>query len=143
MPWCTVVDVANLTGAQVDEYRLVQAQGVIDLYSGTTEQAAAEIAARDLYYLRMAVAYQAPWMEAQVDVFTRVDVKSLDQDGVRLAYSHEDAPHLAHLARLALSQLSWRRPRSVSVRPPGSGARAAPPLDTRVVDREEEEWEPL
>lgn len=146
MPWATAGYVESITGKTVTDTQLTQAQGVIDLYSGTTEEAAGDLSARDRKYLKMAVAYQAPWMGAQVDVFTRVNVKSLHQDGVQIVYADEDAPFLAHFARLALSKLSWMGTRSVSLRLPGDvdpDALAALRGDTRVVDRDGERWSPL
>lgn len=48
-------------------------------------------------------------MVAQIDVPSRTEVTSIDQDGVKLVPTDADALLLAPLARRALASLSWRR----------------------------------
>ncbi len=149
MTWADAGFTLAITGVTVSPEQLAQAQGVIDLTSGTTEDAAVDLALRprDLRYLRMAVAYQAAWMSTQIDLFARTEVSSLNQDGLQMTPGHADALLLAPLARRALHRLSWRRTRSVSVRgtDPDADLDALAALrhDTRVIDRDGETWEPL
>ncbi len=149
MAWADAGFTFSITGVTVSPEQLAQAQGVIDLTSGTTQDAAVDLALRprDLRFLRMAVAYQAAWMASQVDLFSRTEVSSLNQDGVQMTPGHSDALLLAPLARRALGRLSWRRTRSVPVRGPDpdgdSDALAALRHETRIVDRDDETWEPM
>jgi hypothetical protein len=148
MPWATIGYTASITGAEVTDGQLAQAQAVIDLYSNVTPAASGDqtLTARDRRLLAAAHAYQTVWMAAQVDVHTRTEVASLDQDGVRVVPGHEDALYLAPLARRALGRLSWMRSRSVAVRRPGDadpGASGSARGDTRTADRDGETWTPL
>ncbi|KPM55738.1 hypothetical protein ACG83_10695 [Frankia sp. R43] len=150
MPWAEASYTEQITGVTVTDGQLTQAQAVIDLYSGTTEEAAADLAVRprDVRHLRMAVAYQAAWMASQVDVFSRTDVTSLDQDGLRAAPASADAWLLAPLADRALRRLSWRRMRSARVAGEGQGevppdVRDALARRTEVRDHDDETWTPL
>ena len=118
MAWGTVQEVVAYTGEHnVDADDLTKAQLVIDIFSGVTEDAAPHLKARDLRLLKNATALQAVWVGAQVDALTRTDVSEADQDGARFKLAHDDALVLAPLAKRCLSQLSWRRPRSVRVIP--------------------------
>jgi hypothetical protein len=111
MPWATVEETVTLTGVTVSSGTLAQAQGVLDLFSGVTEDVDAEqLSTRDRRLLRQACAYQAAWMHGQIDVPTRTDVSQLNQDGLSFTVANPDALVLAPLARRALAQLSWRRP---------------------------------
>jgi hypothetical protein len=110
-PWASVSDVTEITGATVDAETLAQAQGVIELLVGRTADAT-WIPARDLRWLRRAVAYQAAWMPSQPDLFTRTEVASSSQDGASQVY-RPDSHLLAPLARRALKKLTWRGNRSV------------------------------
>ena len=145
MPWATVADVAAYTGAEVSDAQVFQAQAVVDLFSNTTEAASADMKARDRGRLRYAVAYQAAWAAEQVDVTSRTEVTDVRQDGMWFTPGHEDALFLAPLARRWLMRLSWRRSRSVQVRPPGSPdpASAAGWLSEAADERDPEPWVPL
>lgn len=115
MPWATIPNVSTYTGVPVSIEELSQAQAIIELFCGVTEDA--EITgAKNLRLLRLAVAYQAAWITAHSDVFTNIDITSMQQDGVNFSVSHDNAGLLAPLAKRALVRLSWRRlPRSVRV----------------------------
>jgi len=147
--WTTPADVLALTGVTVTLAQLSQAQGIIDLYSGATLAAVDDIGDRDLRLLAMAAGYQVVWQVAQIDVLTRVDVKSASQDGASFTPASSDAMLLAPLAQRCLDQLSWNRPRSLRVQ--GCGERRYPTLaayahawltDTPEID-ESPDWKPL
>lgn len=122
MAWATTSEVLALTGVTVEDATLSQAQGVIDLVSGVTEDVE-DLSTRDTRLLRAAVAYQAAWMHGQVDVMTRSEVSALEQDGVKVTPTDADALILAPLARRALAGLSWnRRVRTNHVAPAGPRA---------------------
>lgn len=113
MTWATAAEVLDLTGATVTDAQLAQAQGIVELYAETTEAADADQSAKTLRTLKRAVAYQAAWMTTQIDLFARLEVTSLSQDGVSLTPSEPDAQFLAPLAARWLAKLPWRRSRSV------------------------------
>lgn len=118
MTWASGADVTTLTGVPADEVKLTQAQAMIELHVGRTEElGTAEMTARDLDWLRRAVAFQAAWMAGQPDLFTRLEVQRLAQDGMSADFL-SDSLTLAPMARRVLRNLSWRGPaRSVSVEP--------------------------
>lgn len=117
--WATVADVAAITGVDVENDTLTRAEGVVELFAGISQDNTTELSGSNARMLRAAVAYQAAWMESQVDVTSRTDVASLDQDGVRVTPAHADALVLAPLAKRALDRLSWRGRRSTRLRRPG------------------------
>lgn len=114
--FATIAQVAELTGASVDaQTRLLAAQAV-EMSTGLVEGTLAErvdMTARDLYFLRLACAYQAAWLNVQPDYLTRNDVKSVSHDG-QAAQGNPDWLTLAPLARKATKRLSWRGTRSLN-----------------------------
>lgn len=128
--WATVDDVATYTGTQVTAAQLAQAQAAIDVAAGRSIDVYSSLRSRDLYYLKLATAYQAAWMAAQPDIFTRTEVKQSAGDGMSVQYG-DGALVLAPLARRALRRVSWRRSRSV---------RAVSRTDILLL--EEEQWQP-
>lgn len=111
-PWASVSDVNVVTGVTVTEAQLAQAQSVIELMTGRTADASSLMKARDLHWLKMAVAYEAAWLPDKPDLLTQTDVTSYNQDGAT-ANLKADAQILAPLARRAMKRLSWRGNRSV------------------------------
>jgi hypothetical protein len=118
MTWASGADVTALTGVPADDVLLNQAQALIELVVGRTEaQATAELSARDLEWLRRGVAYQAAWVAGQPDLFTRLEVQRLAQDGMSADFL-SDSLTLAPMARRVLRNLSWRgATRSTEVEP--------------------------
>lgn len=115
MSWASLNDVVAYTRVQVDDGTLAAAQGTIDLFSNVTESASGNLKARDLLLLKMACAYQAGWMASQPDLMARMDIKSINQDGMAFDPAHRDALVLSPLAQRCLAKLSWRRTHSVPV----------------------------
>jgi hypothetical protein len=144
MAWATEDDVVALTGQAVTTDELAMAQALIEGAIGRTEaMATAEMVASDLEWLRRATSYQAVWMAGQPDLFTRMNVKQLSQDGLS-ATMNEDALLLAPLAKRELKRLSWRRgTRSLDVEPFCPTKRLRWPVGGPVVDYENEPWQPL
>ena len=116
MTWATISDTTALTGVTVDESTLAQAQRVVELFAGITEDNTTTLSGGNARMLRAAVAYQAAWMKAQIDVLSRVDVASLTQDGASVTPAGRDDLVLAPLAKRALARLSWHGRRSTSLR---------------------------
>ena len=115
MTWATAAETLALTGVSVTTTQLAQAQGIIDVFSGVVEDAVDDLTVRDRRLLRYATAYQAAWMTQQIDVTSRTDVSSLDQDGITVTLANQDALVLAPLAVRCLKRLSWLGSRSVQV----------------------------
>lgn len=113
MAWATDAETLALTGVTVPPPVLAQAQGVVELFAGISEDSTADLTAANRRMLRAACAYQAAWMVGQVDVTTRTDVAQLTQDGTQITPAGPDALILAPLARRALDRLSWLRKRTL------------------------------
>lgn len=151
MSWATVEDVLTLTGKTVTEPQLAMAQGMIDIYSNTTEAASGNLRIRDTRYLRMATAYQAAWMLEHPDLFSVTEVSSGSQDGSSFQTSKEDALLLAPLAARCLHRLTWKGPRSVRALPTdqfgnvlGTGQNPSEYAWTRdLEDQDSGSWTPL
>lgn len=111
-PWASTSDVTVITGAEVTDQQLAQAQGVIELLVGRTPEANPRMRSKDLTWLKRAVAWEAAWLGSKPDLLTQSDVNSVNQDGAT-ADLKPDAQILAPLARRALKRLSWRGNRSV------------------------------
>ncbi len=123
MPWATIEQVEELTSTTVTEADLAMAQGIIELYSGATESME-DLSVRDLRLLKMAVAYQAKWMQDNPELFGRAGVSSFSQDGLSFSLSTTSSAGreattedlvLSILAKQCLKGLSWRGSRSINV----------------------------
>lgn len=111
--WASIADIAAATGATVSALVRTQAAQAIELHTGLIEAVVREdISDRDLYWLKLAVCYQAAWIEAQPDYLERTAVTQASQDGQSAMYG-PDALTLSPLARRALKKLSWRGPRAI------------------------------
>jgi hypothetical protein len=115
MTWADAVDVKALTGAVVTDALIDQATAVIELTGGgrLAKLDPAYVSERNLDWLRRAVCYQAAFMADQPDYFARMDVSSLNQDGIQ-ATLKGDSLILAPLARRCLKRLSWRGVRTIT-----------------------------
>jgi hypothetical protein len=105
--WATLDDVFLRTGTAVDETTLVQAQDIIELFSGITFASTDNLSARNLRMLNRAVAYQAGWMPFHPDIFMNTDTDSDSQDGASSQPSHDNARLLAPFAKRWLARLTW------------------------------------
>jgi hypothetical protein len=106
--------VQRLTGKVVDDESVDMATGIIEIVSGADADLlnATNLSARNLKWLRYAVAYQCAFMIEHPDYFTRMDVTSMTQDGAS-ATLRADGLVLAPNARRCLKRLSWRGVRTV------------------------------
>ena len=147
--WASTADVQDITGVTVTDAQLRRAQYVIDIVSGRTYEIrpllVQENRTRDLRWLKQAVAYQAAWMISQPDMFTRMNVTSVNQDTSQ-AQMGASALTLAPLARRALNRVSWKGTRSLQVqRRPQADGLGVLPAGSPVYDYDWEEplWRPL
>lgn len=124
--WATLTDVTTLTGLTPTQAILDQAESQIELTTGVLANVILSpgmvLWPRDLEYLRRATAYQAAWLAFQPDAYQRSEVTEIIQDGIRLQ-PKEGTFTLAPFARRALSRLSWRGTRSISVATQGDKRR--------------------
>lgn len=143
--WATVGDVASLTGVSVDTTTLSQANAVIELHSGriyslsgvSDPNGVTNTGARDIEWMRRACAYQAAWMAAQFDMFTRLDLNAVNQEG-RAVGLKDYTLVLAPLAKRALDRVSWRKSRSLHVRSPFEDGLGAGVLGGPIVDYDDD-----
>lgn len=120
--WATPQNVMDLTGAVVNEADIAIAQSIVDEFA-SIDSDSIEIETlwpKDITRLKKAVSYQCSFMNSQVDVLGRQDVKAVSQDGVSSTYNTIDSVVLAPMARICISHLRWKRPRAL--RPRGRGA---------------------
>ncbi len=123
--WATVNDVGTLLGVSVTGETLVAAARAIEASTGLIEAVErTNISDRDLYWLKLAVCYQAAWMTEQPDALTRNDVATASQDG-QSATMRPDGLVLAPLARRTLKKLSWMGTRTLQ---PASPSTSRDPL---------------
>lgn len=115
--WAQASDVAGITGVTVTDAQVMQAQAIIDMFSARTYDAQPRIGTRDLYWLKLAVAYQCVWMVEQPDLFTRLDFQTIAM-GNRPVELKDDSLRIAPFAAKALKRCSWLRSRSLHVRSP-------------------------
>lgn len=115
--WATPQQVIDITGVSVTDQQLTQAQAAIEMFSNRIYADTARIRARDLYWLRLAVAYQTAWAKGQYDLHTRLDANQVQQDGV-VANLNDTAMSLGPEAKKALQRCSWMRSRTIHVRAP-------------------------
>lgn len=145
MPWATEAETLTLTGVSVDAGQLAQAQGVVELFAGITEANSTDLSASNDRMLRAAVAYQAAWTASQVDVTGRMEVSSVNQDGVSVTPGNGVDLVLAPLAKRALARLSWHRTRATV--PVRAGCRVYPTQEAYAAawlrDDTPEGWTPL
>lgn len=114
--WAETTDVLALTGVVVTELTRTLAASAVELVTGLIEGVEREdIADRDLYWLKLAVCYQAAWLNAQPDYLERNAIKTSAQDGDSVVGGNPDWLVLSPLARKALKRLSWRGMRDIVV----------------------------
>lgn len=144
MTWATVSEVDDLTGVTVTTDQLAYAQAIIEIHVSRTEDVPADtITARDLKWLKRAVAYEAAWIPANPDLFSRIEHVTLLQDGVEVRDLPPDALTLAPLARRAIRRLSWMKTRSIHTRSHFETSAALYPIGGDIKDYPGEGWSDL
>lgn len=140
--WATTATVLDVTGAEVTEQDVAQAQALIEVMCGRIWLDTPRLRKRDLFWLARAVAYQAAWAPAQPGLETRMDLTASSQDGVT-ANLTTDAMVLAPMAARAINRLSWRKSRTLHVRSPfvdGIGIGVNPLLEST---DDLQQWAPM
>jgi hypothetical protein len=131
--WAMPADVLNITGQTVTEAQVQIAGSIIDLFTGRpysfswTDPSSQEViaynwfenvGATDTYYLNLSVVYQTLWMMQQPDIFTRLELDSIQTMRAPIKLNNDNALMIGPLARKALSRVSWLRSRALHVRSP-------------------------
>lgn len=144
MTWASISDVQSATGKTVTSDQLAQADAVVTIYCNRTPDASASIGARDLYWLKQAVCWQAAWQIQKPGYDQRDNAQSVMQDGLQVERETEHSVTLAPLAARSLKNLSWKASRTVrtpNVRVP-LGLGLAPDFLLESSDSRSE-WQPL
>lgn len=112
----TPSEVATLTGATVTAGEVSVAEAVIEVHAGRNASVWPHLGAGDLRVLKLAVAFEAVWLQAHPEALGSMDVSSASQLDQSLTPRDVTALTLSPLARRTLKRLSWRGIRSVSLR---------------------------
>lgn len=115
--WASIAETTAYTGITVSQNNLDVAQSMIELFADVVYGQTADISTKNARLLKMAVAYQAAWLTAHPDLFTHVDINTMNQDGIFYTQRNENSYVLAPMARRAINRLSWKRNRNIKVRP--------------------------
>lgn len=140
--FATIAEITTLTGVTVSETTRSIAAQSIEMKTGLIEgtlDARTDISDRDLYWLKLATAYQAAWLQAQPDFLTRNDVSAVSADG-QSATGRADWLTLSPMARSSIKRLSWVGTRSMLIGSPAARL-VADPLGEAADDREK--WRPI
>lgn len=143
MTWASVADVLSITGRGVEATDVAVANSAIEIYANRTESASAGLAARDLHWLKSAVAWQTVWQMDQPGYESRSVVANYSQDGLTATHNAEWNIALAPLAARALKNLSWKASRTLrvpNVRVP-AGLANAWDFTNEASDWDHSEWE--
>ena len=112
--FCSAADVKRLTGYTVTPEIVIQAQTILEVYVGRTED---EIeGAHDLSLMGRAAAFQAAYMSDSTDmIYEQIAAAQIGQnDSVTTFRAGDDSsPWVAPLARMACKNLSWKKSRSI------------------------------
>lgn len=105
--------VLAMTDATAQQADITMATSIVELVAGVSCQDLTVFAARNRAWIGKAIAYQAAWQLGQPDLFERVDVSSMSQDGLSMTPRDQLSLMLGPFARKALDRVSWRRSRTV------------------------------
>lgn len=84
--WCALTDIPALTGQpQPSQGSLTAAQSMLEALIHRVWRAT-DVERRDYYWLQRAVAWQAVYVEAHPELATMMDVASISQDGLSIAF---------------------------------------------------------
>lgn len=109
----TTAEVNQITGVSVDREALQRAQHIIEMYGNRTEADTTNYSASQLHWLKLAVSYQAAYMDSHPEIFSQSDLESISQGDIRADFKGEQ--WLAPLARRALRRVGWTGTRSIGV----------------------------
>jgi hypothetical protein len=117
MAWATIEEITEITGSTVTGEQRAMAESMIAVYAGRTPDYVDQLRARDAYWLRCAVAWQAVWLASNVGVAGRNLATRVDTEGLSVDHGAEYELVLAPMAARSLRNLSWKGNRSVRSSP--------------------------
>ena len=106
MAWATISECTAITGVTPDAATLALAQSSVEDHVNRGPDVTDSLYARDLYWLKKAVAWQAAWLPAQHDLLTRTGVQTVTQDGMSAQFRTPADQLLSPHAQRALKNLS-------------------------------------
>jgi hypothetical protein len=121
MAWATISECTAITGVTPDAATLALAQSSVEDHVNRSPDVTDSLYARDLYWLKKAVAWQAAWLPAQHDLLTRTGVQTVTQDGMSAQFRTPADQLLSPHAQRALKNVSWLGSRSVRFDSRGEG----------------------
>lgn len=114
--WALIDDVLKVTGKTVTQAVVDMATIDIETHTGLIQSVERVfLTRRDLYWLKLAVCYQAAWAPSQPDRLELKDVSTASQDGQAATFK-ADAHTLSPNARNAIKHLSFKGSRTISPR---------------------------
>lgn len=129
--WASPAQVYSITGEEVTDQEIQDAQMVVELHCGRTAAGMGTDNTRlrdtDLGWLRKAVAYQATWQRSQPGYMERHWIKEIIQDGTNIVYASSGESsnvaflNLGPLAARAIKNLSWMKNRTLRLKTPTMG----------------------
>lgn len=137
-------DVYTLAGHETDvniaNDAIAQANHIIETISGVfllAEDRTTPISKRDAVWLRKAITFQAAWIIEHPDVFSRMAVSSLSQEGLSMSAANDLSFVLSPLAKRALQNCTWTKNGTLKV----EAANLKLPVD--ILTSDDHEWSPL
>lgn len=141
MAYVTVSQVKDMTGVTISSSGIIKAQTIIEMFSNRTEAEGADVSDRDLYWLRLATAYQAAYMDSHPELYELMNVNVLIQGDLHVNFKQDRRNMLvAPMADVALKNISWMRSRSISMNSPFQHGSVE--SDTLATD-DDEDWSNL
>lgn len=117
--FCTIADVKNYAHMDVSASSLQTANTLIEILVGRTVSDAQLVFAQnpftgpqDAYWLRVATAYEAAWVDSQADLFSRWSISSISSAG-NSSTIKSGAETYGPLAAKAANKVSWMKSRKV------------------------------
>lgn len=107
--FATTIKVHEITGCEVDDELISQAQAIVEVVSGRPETAVTNLA--DRAWLEYAVCWQAAYMSSNTHVFEQANVKRVEQDRSMVEFG-DQLYAVSPLVIQAVKRVSWNRSRS-------------------------------
>lgn len=102
--WCTVDDVMGTTGQTVDITDVMQAQIIVEGFINRVWRST-DSTHRDFVWLKRAVVYQALFVNQHPEIFSMMDVASLQQDVLSTTFRDEASFYVAPLTQMFCQRL--------------------------------------